>query len=238
MGALANSFVVWTGMFPTIDVSVLGNVLRRAHLHTIHLSAYSPFTMARKKKHPSRSSNTSTTTTLNAKESWKDSKSKSILRVGILSGEITEEMKPKQVYQMREDEHGKWVYTNWANNLRNLRATIKSDKERLMEDLAAYGHDIAIVKQQREGQKLPWHKSPAAKLLKDDVKAGLDETKKPKQLHASRDEYKQEFGLTEFRKHIYQERDSKPKRDLRFERKKNAWKYPEIHKAHPRLQDK
>ena len=43
-------------------------------------------------------------------------------------------------------------------------------------------------------------------------------------------------NLDVFRKHIYQEVDSRPKRAIRFEKKKATFKYPELHKNHPRLQ--
>ena len=38
-------------------------------------------------------------------------------------------------------------------------------------------------------------------------------------------------------RYIYPEVDSRPKRTMRFLKKKKKWKYPELHKDHPRLQD-
>ena len=104
-------------------------------------------------------------------------------------------------------------------------------------DARDFGHDLARVKKLREANPVPtpWHKSECPKLLKKDVDDGLHLTLKPKQLYAKREEYRA-FTLTVFRNHIYQEVDSRPKREMRFERKKKVWKYPELHEDHPRLQ--
>jgi len=170
-------------------------------------------------------------------EDWANSKAKSILRTGILSGEITAEMKPKEVFDLNPAEHGKWNYQNWSNNLRALRQAIERDRERMQRDCISYGHDLAIIKSMRDKNKpTPWHRSEASPLLKQDVKDGKHKQQKPEELHKSRPEY-QAFGLSEFRNHIYQEKDAEPKRAIRFEKKKTRWRYPELHASHPRLQN-
>lgn len=50
-----------------------------------------------------------------------------------------------------------------------------------------------------------WHTHPASELLKEDEKDGTAKGMLPRQLWLSRKEY-QDFTLTTFRKHIYQER--------------------------------
>ena len=35
----------------------------------------------------------------------------------MLNNTIKPEMKPKQIFEMHPEEHGKWEYTNWTNNL-------------------------------------------------------------------------------------------------------------------------
>jgi hypothetical protein len=165
------------------------------------------------------------------KEDWAKSRSKAILRAGILAGEITPEMQPLAVFKMNPGEHGKWTYPNWRSNLRTLRLAIGRDRNRMTRDAISYGHDLAIVKSLRSPDaKTPWHRSPAYPLLKQDVDEGKHKTMKPMLLRESRPEYSA-FDLTVFRKHLYQEIDSRPKREIRYEKKKHAWKYPELHPA-------
>jgi len=171
-------------------------------------------------------------------EKWAESKSKALLRSELLSGTITPEMKPRDVFALHPEEHGKWNYGNWSTNLRTLRAAIDRDRGRMQRDVISYGHDLATVKALRAPtDKTPWHRSPAFRLLKQDIDDGKHKQMKPKELYESRPEYHTDFTLEEFRKHIYQENDSRPKRKIRFERKKKTWLYPELHKDHPRLQE-
>lgn len=170
-------------------------------------------------------------------EAWEKSESKRLLRTELLSGAITDDMPPRAVFDMHPEVHGKWNYSNWTGNLRSLRNAIKRDRNRMQRDAIAYGHDLAIVKEKRPADApTPWHRSPARALLKKDVDDGVHLTMTPKEMRDNtRDEYKA-YDLSVFRKHIYQEVDSRPKRAIRFEKKKQAWKYPELHKNHPRNQ--
>ena len=142
-----------------------------------------------------------------ATERWENSRSKSILRTGLLSGEIRDDMYPRHVFAM-DDEHKKWNYDNWASNFRTLKNAVRRDQSRMVRDTRAYGKDLEVIKGLRQADPVPWHLGPCPELLKKDVDDG---------------------------KHIYQEIDSRPKRALRFEKKKKTWKYPEHHKNHPRL---
>jgi hypothetical protein len=110
----------------------------------------------------------------------------------------------------------------------------------MQRDAISYGHDLAIVKEMRTKNpptRPAWHKSAASILLKQDVDAELHKEMKPKELHKSRAEYRDVFDLKTFRKHLYQEIDSRPKREIRFEKKKKAWLYPELHGDQSRLRD-
>lgn len=170
-------------------------------------------------------------------EKWEKSKSKALLRAGILSGEIRPNWPPKKVFNMNPEEHGKWKYKSWTSNLSNLREAIERNRSCMQRDAIAYGHDLAIAKELRSQEVKPvWHRTEAPKLLKQDVNEGKNHQMKPRELHQSRPEYMM-FDLKEFRKHLYQEIDCRPKRAIRFERKKKAWKYPELHQDHPRLQN-
>ena len=169
---------------------------------------------------------------------WETSKSKAVLREGILFGMILPHMKPREVRALNPEVHQKWAYANWTNNLRNLRAAIDRDRSRMQKDAEAYGHDRAIAMAKRpepsDGQPLPWHKSDARKLIKIDVAAKKHVGIKPREFRMTRSEY-QLFDNNEFRQHLYQEIYSEGKREWRFQKKKAKWKYPELHKDHPRL---
>jgi len=172
---------------------------------------------------------------------WITSESRAVIVRGLLSGQITPQMKPKQIQSLNPSEHAKWTttknsYNNWAKRVGTLRKSYALDHSRMLEDIKAYGHDLQIVKGKRTATDKPaFHRSAAFQLLKQDIKDGALFDKKPKELWQSREEYFLMFGLREFRKHIYQELDSESKRAIRFEKKKKKWKYPELHKDHPRL---
>lgn len=139
---------------------------------------------------------------------------------------------------MNPQVHGKWKYANWCNNLATLRNAIARDRGRTLKDVAIYARDIAFIKSQRnQNTTVPWNRSAASKLLKQDITNGLHKTMRPAELYQTRSEYHNHFNLHEFRKHIYQEIDSRPKKDVRFQKKKKAWLYPEIHQDHPLLRD-
>lgn len=157
-------------------------------------------------------------------EKWGKSKSKAILRRGILNGTIKPTMSPEAVYAMDLDEHKKWDFKNWKANLARLQSAISRERIRMARDARDFGHDKAIVMKSRgTNEPTPWHLSTCPKLLKKHVDDGLHLSHKPKELHALHEEY-QVYDLAVFRNHIYQEIDSRNKRETRFERKKAVWK--------------
>ena len=173
-------------------------------------------------------------------ESWANSESKSLLRRQLLTGEITEKMKPLQIFNMRLDVHGVWKskYTNWATNLRTLRKAIAKDQERMKDDSRMYAHDLALLDSLGKGHKHnpPFFESDTYRLIKEDVGNEEHLKMKPSALYKTRKVYEQTMDLTKFRKKIYQVKDQEPKRDIRFQKKKKVWKYPELHEDHPRTQ--
>ena len=76
--------------------------------------------------------------------------------------------------------------------------------------------------------RIPWHRAEACKLLKQDIDDGIHEEYKPSDFYMLQEEYFMFFELEKFGKHIYQEIDSRPKREMRFQKKKKAWLYPEL----------
>ena len=127
-------------------------------------------------------------------------------------------MGPKQVYE-RHEAFKSYDYTKFRNNLYGLRKVIAREFKRMREDCEAYGHDRAIVNGSIASKPVPWHRSPAANLLQLDVKANLHLRMQPKELWATRDEYKA-FELKVFRKHLCHERDREQKKAFRKEKKK------------------
>ena len=154
------------------------------------------------------------------KETWKSSAAKQLLKDDIINDVVKEGMKPKEVYKMH-DEYKKWPEKNFGANLRSLRKKIAKDKQRMKDDCAAYEHDLQLLKKLRGNDpvNIPWHKSEANVLLKQDVKDSRHKDMKPIELYYSRPEY-QHFDLTTFRNHIYQRVDEKAKRDSRYAKKK------------------
>ena len=172
-----------------------------------------------------------------SKEKFENSVSKALLRIDILQGRVTDATSPKAAYDLHPEEHHKWKYQAWCGAMKRLLAAVDRDQDRMQWDVLSYGHDIAIIQAQRsEPADAAWHRSPAYRLLKQDIDDRKNEQLAPKELWMSRPEY-QAFDLQCFRKHIYQEVDSRPKRAILFEKKKKGWLYPELHKDHPRLHD-
>jgi hypothetical protein len=152
------------------------------------------------------------------KEVWRKSKAKEHLRLAILSGVVTASMSPEHVFTMCA-EYQKFELSNFKVNLKNLRAKIEKDKERMRRDCEAYGHDRALLKGVYAQNIIPWHRSTARKLLIEDISNGKNKTMKPKELYLTREEYKT-MDLKTFRNRIYQEVD----RELKIESRKRFGK--------------
>ena len=91
-------------------------------------------------------------------------------------------MEAREVYDTHPEIYHPYPFSNFSNNLANLRDAIEVDRARMEEDAACYGHDVAIVHSQgirAEPGYLPWHRSPAAALLAQDVAAGKNKTMPP-----------------------------------------------------------
>ena len=68
-----------------------------------------------------------------------------------------------------DDEHKKWPLKNWTSNFDNLKAAISRDRGRMAQDALDFGHDMGIIKKQRDAAPpvpIPWHKSECPKLLR------------------------------------------------------------------------
>ena len=117
---------------------------------------------------------------------WAKSDAKFLLREDVIGGIVTAEMKPKEVYDMR-DCYADYKYENFRANLRSLRLAVKEGLSRAEADEEAYLDDKALYGKTADGA---WHRSVAYTLLKDDMRTGKVDGKKPKEVYDSRKEYK------------------------------------------------
>jgi hypothetical protein len=153
-------------------------------------------------------------------EKWRGSEAKALLRADIISKRVPDTMTAKEVYAMRP-EYKAFPIKYFSTNLKNLRKAIADNFGRMQVDCEAYGHDRAILKTLATADQttdVPWHKSEAKKLLKEDIDNGKHIQMKPSALRRTRKEYK-DFKLDVFRKHVHQEIDSRSKRAYRFAKK-------------------
>jgi hypothetical protein len=163
------------------------------------------------------------------KSKWLNSDAKFLLREDIIAGDVPEWMESKAVYAMRP-EYAEFKYENFRTNLIHLRENVVASRARMQADCEAYGHDRGVLSVLRDlepvGQRrLEWVESEAKPLLKRDIDEGKHHLLTPMQLYATREEY-QAFPLKVFRKHIYQEIDTRSKRAARFAKKKNRARAP------------
>ena len=90
---------------------------------------------------------------------------------------------------------------------KNMIALTSKRRKCIDEEEAMYRRDmLALPKCAMTSRNLPfWNNHPASELLEKDEKRGIAKTMKPKQLWETREAY-QDFPLSIFCKHIYQER--------------------------------
>jgi hypothetical protein len=155
------------------------------------------------------------------KEKWAFSKAKHLLRDAIITGAVKRGDDASAV-QQSNPEYAKWPLKNFKTNMNNLLDAIALDYKRMSEDSIAYGNDLAIIMEYRRKNPLaqiPWHKSEAKALLEKDMNDSKHIEMDPRELHASRPEYKA-FSLHVFRGHIYQNQKKQRNKTSRFQKKK------------------
>lgn len=160
---------------------------------------------------------------------WSNSDARFLLREDIIAGAVPETMGARIVYQMRP-EYAEFEYNKFRSNLSNLRQSVAFSHERMIADCEAYGHDrgiLNVLRNSEDGDEgcIQWLGSDAKRLLKRDIDEGNHLPLKPSELYATRVEY-QAFELKVFRKHLYQELDTRTKRAARFAKKKHRHRAP------------
>lgn len=104
-------------------------------------------------------------------------------------------------------EFQKYELEKFKTYLSNMKKLTNKRKELIEKEEAAYEMDmLTLPHADLTSRGIPfWNRHDASKLLKEDEANGTAKSMKPKQLWQSRKEY-QDFPLSVFRKHIYQER--------------------------------
>lgn len=162
---------------------------------------------------------------------WKTSAAKKILKDDIISGNVTDDMNPKDVWESN-DEYKKYEFSNFKSNLENLKMTIYTQMEQMEADCLHYGHDLALLELIREFDPVdpvPWHKSEAKPLLEQAIDEGKHLAMKPRELYEERVEYRA-FSLDVFRDHIYQEVKKRENKAAgkKFAKKKTRMRAPRL----------
>ena len=137
---------------------------------------------------------------------WKNSGEKQQLKMDILSGIVSPEMRPSVVYNMHNGIYHKFEYTNFQCNLRNLRSAINRSRIAAHEDEIAMRTTFQRWGREPGNEPYPaWHESEAKELLLDDIASGATEGLKPAEVHQLRPEY-QDYPLKVFRDHLIKEK--------------------------------
>jgi hypothetical protein len=130
---------------------------------------------------------------------------KRILEPLIYSGEISDSMGPRDIYNHHEhkDVSKKVNYVDFRNNHHNLRKAIRKLGVQSAVDQHAFDFDRALHPVDKT--KLRWPDSKAESALWEDVRQGKHKAMKPAQLHQTNESYK-EWPFDRFWDQIYQER--------------------------------
>ena len=156
---------------------------------------------------------------------WKESNARAILKNDIIADVIPEHMTSRQVWNSREI-YQEYPFAQFSTNLGTLRRACQKNKKRMEEDADFYGHDRAILdamqrvslENEATHRSIPWHRSPAKNLLKNDIKENKHLEMPPSQLRETREEY-MAFSKRIFRDRIRQEVNSDHKKKWRIQKK-------------------
>jgi hypothetical protein len=148
---------------------------------------------------------------------------------------------PKDAFRTRAEYYERVDYLWFRQRLNTLRKKIIKQNNTIAFEVAALQKDLSRRQQSKneananntvnkQGNKTRWDGSKASQLLSLDIDDKKHETMQPHQLYNSRPEYYEHFSLTVFRKHIYQEINSRKYIAYLENKKINKTK-----KSHPKL---
>jgi hypothetical protein len=139
-------------------------------------------------------------------EPWRNSDAKKTLKTLLESDDFFMNMKENDLYNLSPMLFHPYDKERFVSNVKNMKKAMKDEKALVAFQVDALAQDLKKFPAKSEtfwGYK-PWCNSAAKTLLQKDVQEKVHLTMSPKDLHQSKDEYKQ-FPLKVFRKHIYQE---------------------------------
>ena len=144
-------------------------------------------------------------------ELWQNSKAKKLLLQDLCMGTIpldSKTMPPCEVYRQRpEFAEFDGNYKNFPGRLRTARQQIIHKNNCSASDSAALAHDRQIYPKTANNHRGEprWEGSETEQLLRLDIDASRHKAMSPQQLYQSRKEYYDNYSLSVFRQHIYQE---------------------------------
>ena len=131
---------------------------------------------------------------------WKDSDAKKLLYDDLVSGDVDDEMKPKEVFMMRP-EYSLYDYSNFVTNLRNLRLSLRKKQESAARSESAFNNDMNVGMIDR--RRPYWPDSEAHRTLVKDISSGFLDSMSTRELWLSKDAY-QFFTYPCFSDHVRQ----------------------------------
>jgi len=147
---------------------------------------------------------------------WKVSKCKAYLFIQLMDDKSSfHSMEPEEIYNSY-DGFKDYAFTNFKNNINNLKEVVRVRKEVIKEDERIYQLEQQRFprKERTTTGKFFWDTHPSNLLLQEDVKKGKTNLMKPKKLRQTRNEY-QDFDVGVFCGHVQQEK--------RAQREKPYW---------------
>lgn len=140
------------------------------------------------------------------REQWKTSKAKAFLIKLLMDTTSDIHWKtPEEVWKSSE-WFQQYPKHRFIDNMKNIKKALEDKGRVIEEDIKLISEELAALNFSNVTKRghPHWHTHSAKKLLAEDLLQGRNVNMKPKEFHATRQEF-EEFPLRVFRGHIYQE---------------------------------
>ena len=140
------------------------------------------------------------------REQWKTSKAKAFLIKLLMDTTSDIHWKtPEEVWKSSE-WFQQYPKHRFIDNMKNIKKALEDKGRVIEEDIKLISEELAALNFSNVTKRghPHWHTHSAKKLLAEDLLKGRNVNMKPKEFHATRQEF-EEFPLRVFRGHIYQE---------------------------------
>jgi hypothetical protein len=154
-------------------------------------------------------------------EPWRNSKAKAAVKALIESDEYYWKLSEKELHKTSE-LFQQYDEKRFVSNVKSLKKSIMKETELVSFQENALKNDRKLFpKKKLTYWGYPrWDTHEAKRLLRKDVQEKKQTTMEPKALHQTQEEYRMDFGLGVFRKHIYQEEYAQNGRSYWMNKKK------------------